>query len=203
MKNTNYIISGILALAIVVLFILQFTGGNAVSKDSVAVGVDGDSENFHLPLAYIRTDSLLGNYQFSIDLNEELIKKVEDRRLTISQREERFRRDANDFYQKVQNNIFVTQERFRQEQERLARQEQDLQNYVAEVERELMLEQSRMSQQVHDTIVAALKDFNQPKKYEFILSNVGTDNLFYADDVYDITQAVVEFLNARYAITKR
>jgi outer membrane protein len=43
-----------------------------------------------------------------------------------------------------------------------------------------------------------LKQFNTPKKYEYILSNAGTDNILYADEKYDITTEIIEYLNARY-----
>ena len=59
-----------------------------------------------------------------------------------------------------------------------------------------------MNQQLQDTIVSALKVFNNPQKYQLILSNVGTDNIVYADDSYDITKEIIEFLNARYVPSK-
>ena len=81
-------------------------------------------------------------------------------------------------------------------------QQQDLENYAAQAERELALEQMKMNQQLQDTIVAALKVFNNPQKYQLILSNVGTDNILYADDSYDITKEIIEFLNIRYVPSK-
>jgi len=203
MKNNNYIISGILAVAVIVLFILQFTGRKGDTKYSETVGIVRDSTGFRLPIAYIRTDSLLVKYKFSIDLNNDMLKKVEDNRLNIKQREDKLKKDYADFQQKAQNNIFITQERAQQEYNRLEGQRQDLENYATQVNQDLAMEQSRLNQQLFDTITANLKIFNTPKKYEIIFSNVGTDNILCADDSYDITSDVIEFFNARYVPAKK
>ena len=201
MKN-NYIISGILTVAVIVLFVLQFTGKKTDTKNNVAVETITDSTNFHLPIAYIRTDSLMANYKFFNDLNEAIIKKMENQKLIINQRTQKLQKEFLEFQQKAQMNAFISAERQQQEQSRLLGQQQDLENYAAQAERELALEQMKMNQQLQDTIVAALKVFNNPQKYQLILSNVGTDNILYADDSYDITKEIIEFLNIRYVPSK-
>jgi len=203
MKNSNYIINGILIVAVIVLFILHFTGKKGDAKLLETVGITNDSTGSHLPIAYVRTDSLLLKYKFSNDLNDALLKKVEDRRLSINQKANVLNKAVADFQQKAQMNAFISQERQAQEQDKLIKQKQDLDNLASQADKELSIEQMQMIQQVTDTIVAALKVFNTPKKYQLILSNAGTDNILYAaDDSYDITNQVVEFLNARYVPAK-
>jgi len=203
MKNSNYIINGILIVAIIVLFILQFTGNKTNTKSPNNLGFVADSTGFHLPIAYINTDSLLSNYKFYLDLSDDLLKKQEDKSLDIKRRDDNLKKQIADFYQKAQNNIFITPERAQQEENRLLGLRQDLENYVAQISQEMSIEQAKMNKQLTDTITTALKDFNTPKKYEFILSNVGTDNILYADDSYDITVEATEFLNARYVPSKK
>ena len=86
-----------------------------------------------------------------------------------------------------------------QEEKRLVGMQEDLEKFAAQVQRELAIEEAGMQQQLHDTITVALREFNIPKKYEIIFSNVGTDNILYADDSYDITAEIIEFLNNRYS----
>jgi len=203
MKNSNYIINGILIVAVIVLFILQFTGGKAGTKHSETTDGVADSSGFHLPIAYIRTDSLLSNYNFYKDLSDEMMKKFEDKSLSVKQREDRLKKEITEYYQKLQNNVFYSQERQMQEQNRLTGLQTELEKYTASVDQEIKFEQAKMSQQLQDTIVSAVKDFNTPKKYEIILSNAGTDNIIYADDSYDITAEITEFLNARYVPQKK
>jgi len=203
MKNSNYIISGILAVAVIVLFILQFTGRKGDTKSLEVAGAITNSTGSHLPVAFIRTDSLMAKYKFFIDLSNDLLKKQEDKTLIIKQRDDQLKKDIADFYQKVQNNVFISQERAQQEQSRLEGRQQDLQKLVAQSDREMSIEQAKTSQQLQDTIIAALKIFNTPRKYELIFANAGTDNILYADDSYDITNEVVAFLNARYVPAKK
>ena len=202
MKNSNYIINGILIVAVIVLFILQFAGRSASTKHPEIEGAMAESTNDVLPIAFVQTDSLLPNYKFFIDLNEATLKKIEDKRLIINQRSDRLRKEILDFQQRSQMNGFISQEREMQEGNRLNTQGQELENYIAQTEREMAIEQAQMSQQLQDTIVAALKLFNTPQKYQLILSNAGTDNILYADEIYDITKEVTEFLNARYVPVK-
>jgi len=202
MKNSNYIINGVLIVAVIVLFILHFTGKRGNAKQLETAGIVTDSTGAHLPIAYIRTDTLMAKYKYFNDLNDAFLKKYEDRRLTVNQKADLLNKAVADFQQKAQMNAFISQERQEQEQSRLIKQKQDLDNLASQVDKELSNEQVKMIQQIQDTIISTLKIFNTPKKYEMILSNAGTDNILYADDYYDITNDVVEFLNARYVPSK-
>lgn len=202
MKNAHYIINGILAVAVIVLFILHFSGGkrNQLNNNSLS---EGDSiRQSLLPVAYIRTDSLLNNYLLFKDLNEASMNELENHRLDINQRKQRFEKEVRDFQQKVQLNAFITQERMNQEGARLEKTRNDLERYAAQIEQSLSEKQMHMQQQLQDSVLSGLKLFNVPQKYQIIFSNIGTDNFYYIDDAYDITKEVVDFLNARYTPTK-
>jgi outer membrane protein len=201
MKNTNYIVSGILAIAIIILFILQFSQNENKTKTESGV-FNSDSVSFRLPIAYIRTDSLLTSYRFSNDLNDAMLKKVEEQQVIVNKRSQKFQQEVADYQQKAQMNAFYSQERRQQEETRLSRQEEELQKFANQTRQNIAVEQMKVQQQLQDTILSALKLFNTPQKYQVIFSNVQYDNLFYADDVYDITQEVIEFLNARYTPVK-
>jgi outer membrane protein len=198
MKNANYIINGVLAVAVIVLFILHFSGEKR-NKLSGGDSFVGDSTNQSLlPVAYIRTDSLLNNYKLFKDLNEASIKELENHRLDINQRKQRFEKEVQDFQQRVQLNAYITQERVNQEGSRLEKTRNDLERYAAQIEQNLSEKQMKMQQQLQDSVLSGLKLFNTPQKYQIIFSNIGTDNFYYVNDAYDITKEVVEFLNARY-----
>lgn len=202
MKNAHYIINGILAVAVIVLFILHFSGGkrNQLNNNSLSGG-DSIRQSL-LPVAYIRTDSLLNNYLLFKDLNEASMKELENHRLDINQRKQRFEKEVQDFQQKVQLNAFITQERMNQEGARLEKTRNDLERYAAQIEQSLSEKQMHMQQQLQDSVLSGLKLFNVPQKYQIIFSNIGTDNFYYVDDAYDITKEVVDFLNARYTPAK-
>jgi len=202
MKNSNKIISGFFTAAMVGLFLLQSCGKeNTNTAGSVMFG--SDSASFRLPVAYIRTDSLLNNYNYSKDINESMMKEYEDHTLQLRQRQEKLKKEIEEFQRKANMNVYLTQERMNQEYSRLQHQEEELNKYAANIQSQLASKQSIMQQQLYDTIVIRLKEFNTPKKYDMIFSNIGSDNFYYIDDSYDITNEVLEFLNSRYVPAKK
>ena len=197
MKNINYIINGVLALAIVILFVLQFTG----KKESGVTRTFTAEENASglLPIAYVNVDSLLLNYNYSKDLNEIIIKKQENSRASVNQKLRALQVEMQDFQRKVENNAFLTRERAEQEQNRLVKKQQELQDFDSRLAQELVAEQQRLNEQLRDTLVSQLKVYNKDKGYQVILSNTMGDNILLAGDSYDITQEVIEYLNKNYA----
>ncbi|MFV0272127.1 MAG: OmpH family outer membrane protein [Macellibacteroides fermentans] len=197
MKNINYIINGVLALAVVILFVLQFTGKkeSGVTKTFTAE----ESASGILPIAYVNVDSLLLNYNYSKDLNEIIIKKQENSRASVNQKLRSLQTEMQDFQRKVENNAFLTRERAEQEQARLMKKQQELQDFDNRLAQELVSEQQRLNEQLRDTLVSQLRVYNKDKGYQVILSNTMGDNILLAGDAYDITKEVIEYLNKNYA----
>jgi len=202
MKNVHYVIDGVLAVAVVVLFVLHFTSDkNAENTSRIDIS---SSEEFtsRLPLAYIDADTLLLKYYFSIDLREQIVKKEEDARAYLTQEERNLQTAAESFNYRYQNNAFTTQERAQQEQQRLIRQQQELEAKAEKMSMELMEEIQRLNTQMRDTIVSHLKEYNLTKHYHVIFSN-GSSNtvnpIVAADDVYNITDEVIDFLNKKWS----
>jgi outer membrane protein len=197
MKNINYIINGILALAVIILFVMQFSGKKESGKtQTFTAGVDGTDGL--LPIAYVNVDSLLLNYNYSKDLNEVILRKQEDSRANINQKAKALRSDMQEFERKYQNNAFLTPQRAQEEQQRLLNKQQELQELDERLTQELMLEQQKLNQQLRDTIVSHLKVFNQTKGFQVIFSNTMGDNILLATDAYDITAELIEYLNNNY-----
>lgn len=200
MKNINYIINGVLAVAVVVLFILHFSGSK--SETVTKTFTPGDESVSTLPIAYVNVDSLLMNYNYAKDLYEMQVKSQENARLNISQKMRDLEKDATEFQRKLENNVFLSRERAEQEQQRLIKKERDLQELDNRSAQELMLEQQKMSETLRDTLISQLKIYNQDKGYQVILSNTGGDNILLANDAYDITSELIEIMNRSYSPAK-
>ena len=194
MKKINSLMSGIAAFAMMILFsqCAGQTGNQAVTDATVQGATD-------LKIAYIDTDTLLAKYNFCIDMNEAMVKKSENVRLTLNQKAKELDKQQREFQNKYQNNAFLSQERAEQEYKRIAKLEQDLQELSNKLQTELMSEQEKNSLLLRDSINSFMKDYNKEKGYSFIISNTNLDNLLYADEQYNITQEVVDGLNARYS----
>ena len=170
MKNINYIINGVLAVAVVILFVMQFSGKKETSVSSPAVSAGEGAIAGKLPIAYVNVDSLLENYNYAKDLNEIILKKAENSRASVNQKAASLQKEM-----------------------------EELQDLDTRLSQELMSEQQKLNEQLRDSIVSQLRIFNKDKGFQVVLSNTGGDNVLLADDVYDITAALLEYLNKNYA----
>jgi outer membrane protein len=199
MKNTySYVIGGIIAVAVVVLYILFFTSRTSINSDKNGAVFNLSDSTVTLPIAYVNIDSLLSNYNFAKDLNEALIRKEESSRATLNQKQREMQTAAEEFERKRQNNAFLSQDRAQQEYDRIMRMQQEYEQTANRLSQEFALEQQKLNFQMEDTIKVRLEEFNKNKKYEIIFSNRGTGTILYSDKKYDITKEVVDFLNKKY-----
>lgn len=182
----------ILLAAVVTLSVFFFIGKKA---DAPVVSADKAE---YMPIAYLNTDSLLVNYHFAQDANEKLMKKQEDARLKMNTKLRTFQNEVADFQRKLQNNAFLSRERAEREQQRLAQKEQELQELEAKLTEDILLENQKLNMQLADTLKNFLNEYNADGRYHMILSNNAKDNVLHANSVYDITNEVIQALNARY-----
>jgi len=197
MKNLSLIISVVLAVSV-------FTACNkqqAVDNKAITNTKNAVSSG-KLPVAYINVDSLLIHYQFAKEANESLIRKQEDSRLKINTMARQLQVEMGDFQRKLENNAFLSRDRAQQEQTRLQKKQQELQEMDGNLSKQLVQVQQKMSEQLRDTINKFLKEYNKDGKYAIIFSNTSNDNILYADKQYDITAEVTKLLNERFAAKK-
>lgn len=196
MRKTKYILKGFLAVVMAVMFV-QCAGNNGESKQTAApVAATGTT---NMKIAYVEIDSLLTKYRFWNDLNELMIKKEENIRTTLNEKAKALDAAMKEFQRKYENNGFVSAESAQQQQNRIIKQQQDLQALQEKLSKDLADENQKNSLQLRDSINSFLKIYNKDKGYSLIISNTGFDNLLYADPAFNITQEIVDGLNARYS----
>ena len=193
MNRINYLMNGLAALAFIVLF------SQCAGKADNQVATTPASANAELS----EIDTLLAKYNFCIDLNEAMVKKSENVRMTLNQKMTALNKEKQEFQKKYESNAFLSPERAQQEYNRLAKMEQDLQELSNKLQNGLMEDNNANSLLFRDSINAFLKEYNKTRGYSLIFSNTGFDNLLYADSAYNITKEIVDGLNARYSSAKK
>lgn len=157
-----------------------------------------------LPIAVVNIDSVLANYQKAVDANEALMKKQEDVRLELNQKERALNNDAIDFQNKMENNAFLNRQRAENEYNRLNQRQEDLQRLAQTKSQELYDEQQRVSEEVRNEINEVIEFLNEDGRFHLVLTTSSlNDNVLYCAPQYDITEDVVEELNKRYAENKK
>ena len=150
-----------------------------------------------LKIAYVDIDTLLTNYKLWIELNEEMIRKEENVRATLNEKARSLQTDYEDFERKLNNNAFVSRERAEAEQNRILKKREDLELLQERLTNELAIENNKNSLLFRDSINAYIRDYNKTHGYNIILSRIG-DNILYIDNGMNITQEIIDGLNARH-----
>lgn len=195
MKKTKYILKGFLMLVMAFMFTQCADNKNANEGNATPAVALASGE---LKIAYVEIDSLLTKYRFWNDLNEMMIQKEENIRTTLNEKAKELEQEMREFQRKLENNGFASRERAEQENLRIAQKQRDLQQLQEKLANELQTENQKNSLQLRDSINSFLKIYNKDKGYSLIFSNTGFDNLLYADKAFNITEEIVEGLNARY-----
>jgi len=151
--------------------------------------------NQGLKIAYVDVDSLLSAYLFYQDLAEQMLKKEENSRLLLTEEAEKLQKDVEDFNRKLQNNVYSSQERVNQEQNRLLKKQQEFEELEAKLSNELMIESNKNAEKVSQAVNAFLKEYNKEKGFNLILSKA---TIMLADESMDITAEVIAGLNEGY-----
>ncbi|MGF1635964.1 MAG: OmpH family outer membrane protein [Cyclobacteriaceae bacterium] len=195
MKNLSLILNGILAVAVIVLYILHFSGkesGQAVAQDG------GQASLFSaegLTIAYVNSDSLLQNYDFFKEMakkmearQEKLNKEYQNRAIGLQGEIENFQRSAN--------NMTMTQAKAVEED--LRRKQQNLMAYQEGLAQELMAEEGKINAELYEKVSSYLSDYGKNKGLQLVLTYQKGSGVLYANDSMNITNDVIKGLNDQY-----
>ena len=195
MKQTKHTIGGIFALSVITFLFVQCKEQTTKELGEANTGAEINLE--YLPLAYVELDSISTHFEFYNQLMSEHEDKIVKEQNTLAAKYKKLENEFINFQTKVQSNAFLTTERAQQEENRIRRMQEDLEKQAAQIDRELTLQFQLMQQQISDTLVLGMKEFNTPQKYHLIFAKSG-NNILYADANYNITSEVIEFLNKRF-----
>ncbi len=204
MNKIQIIVSSVLAACVVALFVLVFVFQFGGKKAPELVQVDEV-----LPIAIVNTDSILKHYTLAVESTEQLMTSYEnstvklDNQARAFQKEyESFQRDVMDFQRKVEANAFLSRERAESEQKRLQTKEQqllkkqqDLEALRQKLSSDFMEQQNVLNKQLADSVQQYLREYNADGRFHLIVNDAVVMNKVAG---YDITDEVIEGLNARY-----
>ena len=193
MKGTSLVVSIVLFVLIVILYVLQLTGKKPGEILSGEPAVTENKEG--LRIAYIKTDSLIVNYALAEVLHDDFTKRQEAYNQEYGSKRTTFEREAAEFQQKLQRGGFLTEQRAIQERDRLLSREQEIMKLDQDLSAKLAEMQNANNQQIIDSLLNFLKEFNLARKYDYILNAA---DVLIGPDSDNITAEVLTSMNARY-----
>ena len=196
MKNLSLILNAVLIVAVGVLFYLHF------SSEKTSVSGKGPEKNINtvmpdMPIVYINIDSLLNNYAYFEEMQNEFADKQSEAEAELNARSRQYESSAIDYQNKVQKGLVTRREAAEMEQQLMAAQ-QELLQYRDQLTMQLSEEEQVRNRRLINNIMEYLVDYNKEFNYQFIFSNSFGDNVLFANDKLDITKSVLEGLNEQF-----
>ncbi len=200
MKKTNLIVNAVLVVAVIVLYVLHFTGEGDVDGDGkqtqkMEKAKSPDSSDFSI--AYVQIDSLLANMKMYENLNEKFSLKQEQMETRWSSQYRSFEKEVANFQDQINKGLLTRREAAELEQQ-LSNKRLELDNQRNDLLSELQEENMVAQNRVINYIMEYLEEYNKNKDYNYILSYSFGGGILFADDSRDITQDVLEGINAKY-----
>jgi len=209
-NNIPYILSGVLAIAVVALFVQvnslkgkvageKPTTSSTSSEGSETNGLPTTSINF--PIAYVNLDSVTANLEYFKYQEKKMEEELGERSQLLADREqlltqERAMREeniANGTYFKTTADVERWQQDF---QARVMKWQEDMQSF----EKEVMVKQQEINTETNESLKGFLKEYQKKLGYSYVLPQTALNStILYADSTLDITQDVIIALNKEYA----
>ncbi len=196
MKNLSLILNAVLIVAVGVLFYLHFSAGKTPATGRVsAQGVNIVGPD--MPIVYINNDSLLSNYTYFKDMQDEFADKQSELEAELNLRSRQYEASALDYQNKVQKGLVTRREAAELEQQ-LLQEQQNLLQFRDNLSMQLSEEEQVSNRRLVNNIMEYLVEYNKNYNYQFIFSNSFGDNMLFANEQLDITKSVLEGINEKY-----
>lgn len=202
MKNTPLILSIIALVAAILVGILQLTSGKGKADTVSAEGTESVAAKG--AVVYFNLDRVLNEYDMANDLSSVVETKVQSIQQEITRRGNNLQKKANDFQEKIDKGL-ITRSVAEVQAQKLQQEQNEFNTYAGQKQQEIAEEQQVMMNQIADAIKTFIDNFNAEKGYAMILTTQGDilpAPVVTADPALDITDEVLEGLNAEYVKSK-
>ena len=198
--NTLIGINVLLVIAVIVLFVLQFSNGKGTIQTEDAEKDLSTGQN--LKVAYVNTDSVLSKYKLVEVMEAKLQGEGEAMQKELQRRQQQLAQKYQQYQQRVKNNSISVEEAKRVEQE-LKREEENLYKLQQEYSQQYANQTRGMNKELVDTLRNFLDRYNRSSRFDYILAKSTTNNnILYSNDSLNITSKIIDKMNKEYEKNK-
>lgn len=148
---------------------------------------------------YVDIDTILEKYNLSKDYNEDMLRMQSEMENEAKRQENSIKSFANSMQSKYQNNQY-TEQSFNADQTKMQQMQASAQSSIERMQTNNAKAALDAQKVIQDSLNNFIKDYNAKHHYDAILYKAAT---LYIDPALDITDEVVEGLNARYNKVKK
>ncbi|MEZ4894379.1 MAG: OmpH family outer membrane protein [Saprospiraceae bacterium] len=193
MKNLPIILNIILFLLVGHLYYLNSKN----SKQPEPAKVIAPAENSQgVRIAYVNGDTLDAKYEWLKKQKEAIEQRLSSAERSMANKEEALMRDASEFQEKLQSGNMTQAEAEKTDAElrKRAQKLEDEKNYLS---KSLSEDQKKAFNDLYEKLEEKLKHLSSQIGYDYILSYSRGGQILLASDSLDITNQVLELLNAK------
>ena len=193
MKNLPIILNIILFLLVGHLYYLNSNN----SKQPEPAKVIAPAENSQgVRIAYVNGDTLDAKYEWLKKQKEAIEQRLSSAERSMANKEEALMRDASAFQEKLQSGNMTQAEAEKTDAElrKRAQKLEDEKNYLS---KSLSEDQKKAFNDLYEKLEEKLKHLSSQIGYDYILSYSRGGQILLASDSLDITNQVLELLNAK------
>lgn len=201
MKNLSLILNGILLVAVIVLYVLFFSGRHNMGRSNASAKNEANADMNEGGIVYINIDTVLSKYEMYADVQKDLQEKLKNSEDQLGEKEKAYRSAYEDFQNKTSKQL-VTRAEAEEIQQRLAQQEQELYQFQNDLRGKLNEEEQVAQRKVLNSIAEFLASQENTKNQKFVLGTSFGGNVLYANQKLNISQTVIEGLNKQYNLNK-
>lgn len=167
------------------------------NADQAATAADPTAEAKapSMNIRFIDADSITTHYNLAKDFKDIAIRAISKLENAQQNKGAEIQRFAAQIEQKYRSNGYLSQASYEADMNKLNKMQQDAQNYLANLQNTTDQEMAEQRQQLNDSIENYIKIYNAGKGYDAILYR---HSGVYFDPDLDITNEIIEGLNARY-----
>ncbi|MFZ9504362.1 MAG: OmpH family outer membrane protein [Cyclobacteriaceae bacterium] len=188
MKNLSSILNVVLLVAVLVLYVLHFTGPQKPVASTSGVASD-------LKIAYINSDTVLKHYDYLKAAQGKFEEKGKKLEQEMKSRAQSLQSEIES-YQRNVNSMTIGQAKAVEED--LGKKQQNFELYRERISQELMVEQDKINQELYTKITDFLKEYGAANGLHVVLKFSNTSDVLYGAEPLDISKQVIEGLNDAY-----
>ena len=144
---------------------------------------------------YVDIDTVLSKYNLAKDYNEEMLRMQNNLEGEMKRQQNNIQSFAASVDKKRQNNGYLSEASFNADMQQLNDMQNKAQRSVANLQNNFETAALQAQKTVNDSIELFIREYNAKKGYDAIFMKAAT---LYINPALDITNEVIEGLNARY-----
>lgn len=169
--------------------------GKPATTAKTTSAVDTTGIDHPIEIRYVSEEELMNNYNLAKDFKESSIRAYSKLESAQKTRANEIAQLGQQIESKMKSNGYSSESEYNADMARFQKKQSDAETYLGNLQHTTELDINQMQTALQDSIKSFVKDYSAKMGYDVVLMQSAS---IYINPKLDITNAVVEGLNARY-----